>query len=187
MSTRVLQRLLFLFATNFIALLYGSLSRTQESTKPQIGFSIEAMNGERWQIDLDSFKARAQQLGAQVVSADAKGDDDRQFDQVKDMIKAGIKVLVLMPHDTTKASRIVDAAKAANVKVISYDRLVLNSDVDLCITFDRAEIGRMQAESLVSRASRGNYVLIAGSPNDEGSKTLHDATDERFEPICRTR
>src|SRR5271156_6609909 len=91
------------------------------------------------------------------------------------MIKAGIKVLVLLPHDTAKASRIVNAAKAANVKVVSYDRLVLNSDVDLYIGFDRLEIGRMQAESLIQHAPRGNYVLIAGSPNDEGAKALHDA------------
>jgi D-xylose transport system substrate-binding protein len=146
-----------------------------QDAKIKIGFSIEAMNGERWQTDLDSFKARARQLGAEVISADAGGDDDRQFKQVKDMIAAGINVLVLLPRDTTTASRMVDAAKSANVKVISYDRLVLNSDVDLYISFDRAAIGRMQAEYLIRGAPKGNYVLIAGSPNDEGAKTLHDA------------
>ena len=48
----------------------------------------------------------------------------------------------------------VDAAKSANVKVISYDRLVLNSDVDLYVSFDRVEIGRMQAEYLVKRCAQ---------------------------------
>ena len=102
-----------------------------QTAKIKIGFSIEAMNGERWQTDLNSFETRAKELGAEVISADAKGDDDRQLQQVQDMIKSGIKALVLLPHDTTKAIRIVVAAKAANVKVISYDRMVLNSDVDL--------------------------------------------------------
>jgi D-xylose transport system substrate-binding protein len=133
------------------------------------------MKGERWQTDLDSFEARCKQLGGEVISSDADGDDNRQFKQVKDMIKAGIKVPVILPHDTTKASRIVDAAKAANVKVLSYDRLILNSDVDLYVSFDRVEIGRMQAEYLVERAPKGNYILIAGSPNDQGAKSLHDA------------
>ena len=146
----------------------------QAQVAPKIGFSIEAMKGERWQTDLNSFEERAKQLGAEVVSSDANGDDDLQFQQVKDMIKAGIKVLVLLPRDTTKAARMVDAAKSANIKVISYDRLTLNSDVDLYVSFDRVEIGRMQAESLVKLAPKGNYVLIAGSPNDEGAKTLHD-------------
>jgi len=154
----------------------------QAQSSLKIGFSIEAMNGERWQTDLSSFETRVKQLGAEMISADARGDDDRQLQQVQDMIKAGIKALVLLPHDTSKASRIVQAAKAANVRVISYDRLVLNSDVDLYITFDRVEIGRMQAEYLVKRAPRGNYVLIAGSPNDEGAKILHDAQMNVLQP-----
>jgi len=87
-----------------------------------------------------------------------------------------------MPRDTTKASRMVEAAKSANVKVISYDRLVQNSDVDLYVSFDRLEIGRMQAEYLVKQAPRGNYVLIAGSPRDEGAKTLHDAQMSVLQP-----
>jgi len=164
----------------FVLSLGTQLPHAQDKLK--IGFSIEAMNGERWQTDLNSFEERAKQLGAEVISADAKGDDDLQFQQVKDMIKAGIKALVILPHDTSKASRIVDAAKAANVKVISYDRLILNSDVDLYITFDRVEIGRMQAGTLLKQAPKGNYVLIAGSPNDEGAKTLHDAQINILQP-----
>lgn len=154
----------------------------QSNTSLKIGFSIEAMNGERWQTDLASFETRAKQLGADVISADAHGDDDRQLQQVRDMIKAGIKALVLLPHDTSKSSRIVEAAKAAKVKVVSYDRLVLNSDVDLYISFDRVAIGTMQAEYLVKRAPKGNYVLIAGSPNDEGAKALHDAQMKVLQP-----
>jgi D-xylose transport system substrate-binding protein len=160
----------------------GQLSQAQEGNKLKIGFSMEAMKGERWQTDLNSFEGRAKQLGAEVISSDAGGDDDRQFQQVKDMITAGIKVLVLLPHDTAKASRMVDAAKSANVQVISYDRLVLNSDVDLYVSFDRLEIGRMQAEYLVKHAPSGNYVLIAGSPNDEGAKILHDAQMSVLQP-----
>jgi D-xylose transport system substrate-binding protein len=76
----------------------------------------------------------------------------------------------------------VDAAKAASVKVISYDRLVLNSDIDLYVSFDRIEIGRMQAEYFVKHAPKGNYVLIAGSPNDEGAKILHDEQMKVLQP-----
>jgi len=157
-------------------------ARGQEQSDLRIGFSIEAMNGERWQTDLSSFETRAKQLGAQVISADAHGDDDRQLQQVQEMISAGIKALVLLPHDTSKASRIVDAAKAAHIKVISYDRLVLNSDVDLYISFDRVAIGAMQAEYLRKQAPKGNWVVLAGSPNDGGAKVLHDAQMQILKP-----
>jgi D-xylose transport system substrate-binding protein len=176
------RRRLVVLSAIFVIVLAGQLVRAQDANKLKIGFSIEDMKGERWQTDLNSFEMRAKQLGAEVISADAGGDDDRQFHQVQDMIKAGIKVLVLLPRDTTKASRIVDAAKSAIVKVISYDRLVQNSDVDLYVSFDRQEIGKMQAEYLVRHAPAGNYVLIAGSPNDEGAKTLHDAQMNILQP-----
>src|SRR5260370_9176556 len=169
------QRRLMVLCAIFLIVLIGQLVRAQDTNKPKIGFSMEDMKGERWQTDLNSFEARAKQLGTDVISRDAGGDDDRQLQQIQDMIKAGIKVLVLMPRDTTTASRMVDAAKSANVKVMSYDRLVLNSDVDLYVSFDRLETGWMQADYLVKHAPKGNYVLIAGSARDEGAKTLHDA------------
>jgi D-xylose transport system substrate-binding protein len=175
-------RLIAVLSATLLALLNSPHLRAQDANKPKIGFSIEAMKGERWQTDLDSFESRAKQLGAEVISADAGGDDDHQFQQVKDMIKAGIKVLVLLPHDTSKASRIVAAAKSANVKVISYDRLILNSDIDLYVSFSRDEIGWMQADYLVKHAPKGKYVLIAGSPNDEGAKTLHDEQMKVLQP-----
>jgi D-xylose transport system substrate-binding protein len=178
------RRITVLFAAFVIVLivLNGQLAQAQDGNKLQIGFSMEDMKGERWQTDLNSFEVRAKQLGVAVISRDAGGDADRQFQQVQDMIKRGIRVLVLMPRDTTKASRMVEAAKSANVKVISYDRLVQNSDVDLYVSFDRLEIGRMQAEYLVKQAPRGNYVLIAGSPRDEGAKTLHEAQMSVLQP-----
>jgi D-xylose transport system substrate-binding protein len=181
--TEVRSRLVVLFAIFVVVLVVnGPLAQGQGGNKLKIGFSIEAMKGERWQTDLNSFETRAKQLGAEVISADADGDDERQFQQVKDMIKAGIRVLVLLPHDPTMANRMVDVAKAANVKVISYDRLVPNSDVDLYVSFDRIEIGRMQAEYLVKQAPRGNYVLIGGAPSAEDARTLHDAQMSVLQP-----
>ncbi len=179
--TKARRRLKVLSAI-FVIALNGQLVHAQDRNQLLIGFSFEAMKGERWQTDLSSFEIRAKQLGAEVISRDADGDDERQFQQVQEMIKAGIKVLVLLPHDSTKASRMVEAAKAANVKVISYDRLVPNSDVDLYVSFDRLEIGRMQAEYLVDHAPKGNYVLVAGSPSDEGAKALHGAQMRVLQP-----
>jgi ABC-type sugar transport system substrate-binding protein len=109
----------------------------------KIGFSIEAMKGERWQTDLDEFQQRAHELGGAVVTRSANGDDDLQFRQINDLLKSGIDVLVFLPHDTSKAGRIVEAAHAKHVPVISYDRLA-NAAVDLYVdsTSSRSDSSR---------------------------------------------
>jgi len=61
------------------ALIFVEALPAQSVEQPKIGFSLEAVKGERWQTDLESFQARAQQLGVKTVWADASGDDDVQF------------------------------------------------------------------------------------------------------------
>src|SRR5271165_100015 len=134
----------------------GQAQQEQAQQKPEvkIGVSLEASKGERWQTDLDEFQLRAQQLGAQIVTRSADGDDEIQFKQVKDLLDAGIDVLVLLPHDTAKASRIVEAAHAKHVPVISYDRLIPNAGVDLYVGFDLLAVGMLQAQRLVEQSPK---------------------------------
>jgi D-xylose transport system substrate-binding protein len=144
----------------------NSSGNVAQQAQLKIGFSL-ASYSERWQTDLDSFQKRAKALGADVVSSFSGDDDDKQFEQVKQMLDSGIQVLVLIPHTVSKGIRIVEAARAKHVKVICYDSLVRDSDVDLYVGFDAHAIGRMQAQFLVEHAPKGNYVTIEGDPGDK--------------------
>jgi len=155
----------------------------QQRPEIKIGFSIEATNGERWQTDLDEFQLRAQQLGAQTITRSADGDDDLQFKQVKELLEKGIDVLVLLPHDSAKAVRIVDAAHAKHVPVISYDRLIPNPNVDLYIGFDLFTVGVLQAKCLTEHAPKGNYILLGGSPLDPNSKVVRAGQMSVLQPL----
>jgi D-xylose transport system substrate-binding protein len=148
----------------------------------KIGFSIEAVKGERWQTDLDEFQQRAHELGGAVVTRSANGDDDLQFRQIKDLLDSGIDVLVFLPHDTSKAGRIVEAAHAKHVPVISYDRLA-SGPVDLYVGFDLFTVGLEQAQSLVDRAPKGNYLLLGGSPLDANSKVVRAGQMKVLQPF----
>lgn len=148
----------------------------------KIGFSIEAVKGERWQTDLDEFQRDAQQLGAAVETRSADGDDDLQLRQVKELLNDGIDVLVFLPHDTSKAGPIVEAAHARHVPVISYDRLA-SAPVDLYIGFDLFSVGRQQAQSLVDKAPKGNYLLLGGSPLDANSKIVRAGQMKVLQPL----
>ena len=138
-------------------------SPQKKSGKLRIGFSMDTLKEERWQKDRDLFVARAEELGAEVLVQSADGNDATQLRQAEGLLTQGIDVLVVIPHNAEVAASIVDAAKRSNVPVVSYDRLIKNSDVDLYISFDNEKVGEMQAKYLVDRAPNGNYILIGGA------------------------
>jgi len=158
-------------------------AKAQPNPELRIGFSIEATYGERWQTDLEQFETRAQQLGAKTITRSADGDDDKQFKQVKELLNSGIDALVLLPHDSAKAVRIVEAAHARHVPVISYDRLVPSPQVDLYIGFDLFQVGVLQAQALTDHAPKGNYILMGGSPLDPNSKVVRAGQMKVLQPL----
>jgi D-xylose transport system substrate-binding protein len=172
-----------LLAALFVALPALHAQGKQPSAEHlKIGFLMDSLKIERWQTDLDNFQKRAKELGAVVLVETAEGDDELQLRQAQKLLDSGVKVLVLVSHDVDKAERIVNAAKARQVPVLCYERLVRNSDVGFFIGVDAATVGLLQASFLTRLAPKGNYVLIAGSPSDINAKIIHDAQVKVLKP-----
>jgi len=167
----------------FFCFAFGICAKAPSAAeKPKIGFLVDSLKIERWQTDFDSFQKRAQELGAEVVLQDADGSDDLQFKQAKKLIESNVKALVLIPHDTNKAVRIVELAKSKGVPVLSYDRLIRNTDISFYVGADVVAIGEMQASALVAVAPKGNYVLLEGSPTDINAHLLLDGQKKALKP-----
>jgi len=149
----------------------------------KIGFLMDSLKVERWQTDLDRFQKRAAELGADVLVETAEGDDELQLRQAEKLLDSGVKALVLVPHDADKAVRIVRAAKAKQVPLLCYERLVRDPDVTFFIGVDALTIGLLQADFLSQQAPKGNYVLIGGSPTDINAKILHDGQMRILKPF----
>lgn len=139
------------------------------SDKIRIGLSMDTLKEERWQYDRDQFVQRAKELGADVLIQSADGDDNVQTQQAENLLTQGVNVLMVIPHNGEVAASIVESAKRQNVPLISYDRLIRNSEPDLYVSFDNEKVGRLQAQYLLDRAPKGNYVLIGGAPTDNNA------------------
>ena len=150
--------------------------------KLRIGFSLESLRLERWHRDLDVFTRHAQELGAEVLVQSADGNDALQVRQAENLLTQGVDVLVVVPHNGQIASSIVDNAKRQNIPVLAYDRIIRNSDVDFYVSFDNVKVGEQQAEYLVDRAPRGNYVLIGGASTDENARLLREGQMKVLKP-----
>lgn len=160
----------------------GNNAATNPSGKIRIGFLMDTLQQERWQKDREFFVRRAEELGAEVLVQTADGKDEVQLKQAESLLTQGVDVLVLVPHNAEVAGQIVELSKRQGVPIISYDRLVKNSEPDLYISFDNKRVGELQAKYLVEKAPKGNYVLIGGAPTDNNAKLLREGQMEILKP-----
>jgi len=148
----------------------------------RIGFSMDTLKEERWQRDKMLVEQHAKEVGADLTTVVANGNDATQLSQVDNLLTRGVDVLIVAPHNGVAASAIVEKAHAAHVPVISYDRLIMNSDVDLYVSHQVPKIGEMQAQYALDHQPKGNYVLIFGSQTDNNALLLKGGQMKVLQP-----
>ena len=148
----------------------------------RIGFSMDTLKEERWARDKQLVEQRAKEMGAQLSVLVANGDDNVQVKQAENLLTQGVDVLIVAPHNGAVAASIVEMAKRQGVPVISYDRLIKNSDVDLYVSHQVVKIGEMQAKYLLDRQPKGNYIVVQGSETDNNARLLHDGQMNILKP-----
>ena len=148
----------------------------------KIGFSMDTLKEERWQRDKELVEARGKELGAQVIVQVANGDDKVQIQQAENLLTQCVDVLLVAPHNGEIAASIVESAKRQGVPVISYDRLIRNSDVDLYVSHQVEKIGEMQAQYAIDHAPKGNYVIVKGSETDNNAILLNNGQMKVLQP-----
>ena len=126
--------------------------------------------------DRPLFEAKVEELcpDCEVLYSNADQDAAKQLSQAEAALTNGAEVLVLDPVDGEAAGAIVAQAAAQDVPVISYDRLILDAEVDLYISFDNEKVGELQATALVDKleedgVTSGDLVMINGSPTDNNA------------------
>ncbi|WP_245200124.1 D-xylose ABC transporter substrate-binding protein [Herbaspirillum sp. LeCh32-8] len=158
-------------------------SAMADAKNPKIGFSIDDLRVERWARDRDFFTAAAEKLGAKVYVQSADASEARQISQIENLISRGVDVIVIVPFNATVLTNTIKEAKKAGIKVLSYDRLILNADVDAYISFDNEKVGEMQAEGVVKAQPKGNYYLLGGSPTDNNAKMFRAGQMKVLQPL----
>jgi len=135
----------------------------------KIGLMFPYTTASRMAIETQFFKAKAAELNCEVMVTDAKSDDKLQRNQAQELIKDGIDVLVIMAVNTNTAAEIVRDAHNSGVKVIAYDRLINNCDLDFYISHNNYNVGKYMAEYALRLKPEGNYLLLGGDKADRNA------------------
>lgn len=148
-----------------------------------VGVTMPTKSSERWIADGNNLKSSLEKLGYKVDLQYAENDIPTQVNQLDNQITKGAKLLIIASIDGTAITTQLENAKANNIPVIAYDRLIRNSpNVDYYATFDNFKVGVQQATSLLvglkiknedgsDGTAKGpfNIELFAGSPDDNNA------------------
>jgi D-xylose transport system substrate-binding protein len=130
--------------------------------------------------DRPLFEAKLKELcsDCKILYSNATQDAAKQQQQAEAALTQGVDVMVLDPVDGAAAAAIVNQANAKNVPVISYDRLLLNSEPDYYVEFDSPSVGKIQGQALVDKlnedGAKGGIVMINGAPTDNNAKLFKE-------------
>ncbi len=137
-----------------------------------IGIVLPTNDEPRWVQDEDRFKSLLEDTDYSVEILFSDGDTSVERSNVETLIAQGIDVLIITPQDGGAAGAAVQMAKDEGITVISYDRLITDTDaVDYYVTFDSIQVGEAQAQYLVDQAEgTGNPLyLYAGGTFDNNA------------------
>ena len=150
----------------------AATEEAQPSNKLSVGIVLPTKDEPRWIQDETRFKEALNAAGYDVEILFSQGDSAKEKANVEALIAKGVQVIILTPQDGAAAAASAEAARQAGVKVIAYDRLILNTDaVNYYVTFDSVAVGVAQGQYLVDKASgSGNPLYIyAGAASDNNA------------------
>lgn len=147
-----------------------------------VGLSVGNTTEERWNREIQMFENYASDKGFTLNTQIANNDANKQVSQCENLINQGVDVLIVQSLDAEAAGPIVDAAHDAGIKVIAYDRFIMNSDLDYYITFDSYKVGKVEAEFVVKEAPKGNYIWLKGAPEDNNAHLVAQGQEDVLKP-----
>jgi D-xylose transport system substrate-binding protein len=158
------------------------LTSCSTDNKPKIGFLLPNMVDERTTKDRDYFIAKIKELGGEPMVVEAQYSDQLQIAQAQELISKGVKVLVVMCVNKNTAAAIVRNAHAKNIKVIAYERIISNCELDYYLSFDNIKVGELMASFAMKLKPEGKYMLLCGDKGDQNAIWVKEGQQKIISP-----
>lgn len=155
----------------------------------KVGVSMPTKDLQRWNQDGANMQAELEAAGYEVDLQYASNDVQTQVSQIENMISSGANVLVIAAIEGSSLGEALDMAKSANIPVIAYDRLLMNSDaVSYYATFDNYMVGTKQGQYIVDTLDLDNVdgpfnlEITAGDPGDNNAGYFYNGAMDVLNP-----
>ena len=155
-----------------------------------VGISLPNYDVPRFTTDAESMQQELQKDGIECSILYADFTAEQQIADIEKLIEENCDILVIVPYDGTSLTEVLKKAKARNIPVIAYDRLIMNSDaVSYYTTFDNYKVGYLIGSYLEDKlklntdeTSPKTIEFFAGDLGDNNAKIFWDGSMEVLEP-----
>jgi ribose transport system substrate-binding protein len=151
----------------------------QAQQKITIGVSLAQDDNPFYIAMLRGIRARAQELGWEVVTVSANEDKVKQINGVQDLVARGVKGVLISPIDAVGVNAAYDAAKAGNIPIVSVARGSTSPNQTLHVAMDEKQIGRDIAEwTAKAIGDEGKVAMLLGPSGAPTFRNLGDGYAE---------
>lgn len=163
-------------------------------SKGYIGIAMPTKSAERWIGDGNNMVEELKKLGYKTDLQYGEDKVENQVAQIENMITKGVDIIVIASIDGSALTDVLDKAHKEDIKIIAYDRLLMNSPyVDYYSTFDNFGVGVLQAsyieDKLDLKGGKGpfNIELFGGSPDDNNALINYNGVMSVFQPYIDSK
>ncbi|HEY4787504.1 MAG TPA: substrate-binding domain-containing protein [Bacteroidales bacterium] len=157
-----------------------------KSESPKIGFLLPNFVDERATIERNFFVSKVKELGYEPIVTDAQFNDQLQINQAKNLIKQGVKMLIVMAVNKNTAAEIIRMAHKQSIKVIAYERIIANCDLDYYLSFDNVKVGELIANYVIKMKPKGKYIILNGDKNDQNAIWVNEGISKVIGPLVKS-
>ncbi len=165
----------------------GDSEKRTGISKKKIGISMPTKSLEKWNREGSYFKKKFEKNGYDVEITYSDNDTSRQADDIRRLISRKADILVIAAVDGGSLSNVLESAKRRNIPVISYDRLIMNTDaVSYYVSFDNYKVGQLQGQYIIDKLKldssnkKYNMEIIAGDQADNNSKIFYNGAMDKL-------
>ncbi len=138
------------------------VDQTKEPNAPRIfGATYMTRNNPYFDVLNDAIEQVVESNGDILITRDPCQDQEKQNDQILEMIDEGIEVLFLNPVDWETVRPALIACKEAGVVVINVDTVVRDTEyVTSIIETDNYQAGVLCAQDMMKRVDEAEIIMI---------------------------
>ncbi len=154
-----------------IILILISCSEDKNNKRVTIAFS-QCIGNDAWRKTMLEEMKRELSFYSNVrfLYKDANGDNEVQINQIRELAKSDIDILIVSPNEASPLTPIVDSLFQKNIPVIVTDRKTSSGMYNAYVGADNQEIGEIAGDYIASIIKhKGNIGIITGLEGSSAS------------------